>query len=641
MYKEPIIEMPIDNLVPYLNKTRIDIKKPISRKDLQHEVICGCHDVAVLIFSLILYISQVINNKSISPYVDMNERLIPYLPYFVIKDVSEIHSNIFMVNDNHWSIRPKPTSTIDVFERLIEFSREQVVYFNLSQIGANSISHHFCLYNGKICSAWGGPFNVYYVEKEITPDDLMFFMKFNESYSSPEEKYRFKQFVSKYLLDIENFDYPLIHELTHVDDPTPDRKTKRLITEKIIPIISWIFEDFDRIEEDDIEGELQNDYVDINRLILNEWDKIKKIFSKYKVPVKKIGNPEQVIFKEERIQLLDKIRDILDAQLNRPEEEGGEGRSVYEDEIRNKVFDEILGYYRITPENDVDNSKNYREIIEYIKDLYNDGINYGIYQLESILINNRTRIAKPEALELYGIQNRTTEQETRLRNNLFFQRYESVLNSQVKEQVISCILYNDEQPKYLFNNTSIKNYNKTMWVKMFDIINEFTPISSGSISPDTPMLTVYGQRLRPLLEMGNNEYLRLMTEFGGNVDLIVTKLNESYRSMELPVPGEPYRPDPPLLISNTECTECIPPEKPFKSKNKVSRKKSTEPPISESIHGMITRSKRKIDIPESTYKMTTRSKGNSIGGKTKRRKRKHRKTKRNYRKRSVRKYRIK
>jgi hypothetical protein len=572
--KKNIIELPINTFRVYLDKLRIQLESPIKRKDVLHEISSGCHETARYVFNIVEYVSQFINDAEVSPYTDLDPRLFPYLPYFIMKDVVQItNNNPTLLLDPLNAIRPKPDATIDTFQRLIDFSRDYVVYLNFAPPRAvTGISHHFALYDGRICTAWGDDFNVYYVEKEITADNLMFLMKFEGSLSTDQS--RFTELIGKYLLDIENFEYPSIYSTTYIEDPTPNKETKRLIVDKIIPIIAWIFELEDNRREIQFgNNDIHPYYEEINRLILQEWTTIRDVFLNRGVEITSVpSGPNEVLFEKEREELV-------------PVKTNMYGAYRFDDQERKDILTELLESYGITPENDVDNDeegfKNYENIIEQIGDLYVNGVQGNTHQLYYLVLNKHAIEERERALELYRIQtsrNLTRNELEELEQNAFYKRYKLTLAECASGQVVTALMYSNE-PQSSLRSSYAQTYNQTVWNQMFDIINDFTMVRGMiPISRENPLRTPYGERLNQLLTKPmNTQYSTLMIDYDDNVDIIIQKLNESYREMGLFEPG-----DRPIVMPHDDdsCYKCIGSGciKPMKKEGKPSKLKKKESP---------------------------------------------------------------
>ena len=568
----PPIELPIDTFRIYLDKLRILLENPISRENVLHPISSGCHETARLIFNIVEYITQWINDPDTSSEFSMDKRLLPYLPFFIAKDVTNLTSNNYTFLRNYnYAIRPKPDTTIHTFERLIEFSREYVVHFTFSGIEDPAVTHYFSLYNGKICSAWGSEFYVFYVEKEITADDLMFFMKFNPDSTSKAEKLRFRTLVGKYLLDIENFHYYTLNDITYINDERYTERTNLLVN-KIFPIISWIFELDDNLILKGIEPPPPPYYEEINRLILDEWPKIRPIFLKRGITVPENPmdtnpmGPNQVLFETEREGLVPKnIKDFK-----------------YEEEIeRKKILNELLSsFLSYIDRNDASYIDiNNADLIEDIESLYIDGVEDGTHQLYGIMLDKRSVEDREIALVLNKKKENgtiTPEELHQLNNNSFYNRYNTVVDENSLGQVISIIMYEDAPETALYKPYRRRDYNKTTWNKMFDIIDNFTMIPGiSSISRDNPLITAYGERMSQLSRITfMSEYYDVMEKYNNNVELIIQKLNEAYRAMGLFEPGEH-----PILMPNEDA--CVGPiheeENPSKLK-KVEHNPPVPPP---------------------------------------------------------------
>lgn len=635
---DQLVRLPVDNFRIYLEKVRMNLENPMLRSEVLNPVREGCYDSAIAILTTIVYISEFVNNKD-SVYQTMDPRLNPYLPYFVAKDVWYVQSKPFIGRTNEASIRPNENATLETFNRLMEFSKDNVVYLTLSLHGSDMATHHFGLYNGKICSSWGEDFNVYYIEKEISAEDLMFFMKFSGGGSS-EDQVRFRNLIGKYLLDMESFEYPSLLQITNISDPTPDKETKTLIVDKILPIMGWIYE----LEDKRFYGNpacIPEYYKDINELVLKEWNTIVDLFLNRGVEITSVRpGPDEVMYRTER--------DALN-----PKEWASEPQRNYNERI--EILTELLNLFGINEENDVDDGeegfKNYKGIIEKMKDLYINGLDNNTHELFNIQKIKRLRSERPRALELYKKQELETIAQPEiqeLKDNFFYQIYNRVVDSNSRGQIITCILYSSYEPTNLYN----PEYNEKMWGEMFDIITDFTlPEYVTSISKEVPMITAYGQKMSQLTMSFHNEYESVLEIYGEDIEMIISKLNGAYRAMELPIPGEPVTGiERPLIITNTECKECsgsscvlprsslppppLPPLPPHPSLStssspriaELKKRKSNE--IQNKPVGMITRSMSK--------KMAT----SKTGGRTKRRTRRHRRRPRQTKKRPQRRSRI-
>jgi hypothetical protein len=594
--------------------------------------------------TIYLYITEFINDPEKFPYKGIDSRLLPYLPYFITKDCQLILFNNKPQNNltslPNYYIRPKPSTKRETVENLIRYSMKYPVYLQMTP-GRHHVTHHFVLYNGKICSTWGGGyFYVYYNELEITADDLWFLMKFNNDTNEGDFK-RYKRLVENYLLNIELFGYAQVYKTVNL----PDEELVDLFSEKINPIMSLIY-----LEKDNSPEEiafLQED-ASINSLLEREQDNIRKLYSNFGI---ELGSVRDVFDRDKNRQIHsianrmkynrdsdtedDEDGDGNEMSYEEEEEEREDGEENNNLETRRYVLNKLLNVYGITE----------KKTINKIFDEYIEGIENGVLNLSKIKKREQMMNEKEEAVMLYNQlhEGRLTKQqktrvERQLQENQFYREYDELSTSIARGNIIGCVLYSnvrDTNTRFLYFRSIEYNYNQWEELLASEIIQDFSYIGVTGIPEYIPVTTngeYYGYIESYIDDNSPNEYNKLMQAYNNNVPLIVEKLNTAYREMGLLRPVEQ-----PILMQNTEClNSCEVPSQKSIAKEKSPRKlKKMETIISSPIEPpapapFVSQVPQTFSVGTfvTTRRPVTRSMARVSKGITKRRRKNRRKTKR-------------